>query len=422
VDPFVHRKGRMHCEDVDLALIAQNVGTPAYVYSRTALIERFGELDKALAPVPHMILYSAKANGNLAVLQTLINAGAGIDVVSGGELHAALRAGADPQKIVFAGVGKTITEIERALEVGILFFTIESVAELERIAAAAKRAKTVGRFAVRVNPDVDPDTHEYITTGTSRNKFGLDLESARALYARSLTIADVEAVGVQMHIGSQLMSPAPYVQAIGKLVPLVEDLRGRGVELTYFDIGGGYGIRYNDERPATAEEFAEAIRPAVEPLGLTLLLEPGRFIAGNAGVLLTRVEYVKRTPSKTFVVVDAAMNDLIRPALYGAHHRIELVENPAGRPAQRVDVVGPICESGDFFAQAIELPEVREGELLALMSAGAYSAVMGSTYNARPLPPEVLVSGAKYRIVRTRQTYQQLFSTQVLPSWGTQTK
>ena len=407
----------MHCEGVDVAALADDVGTPAYVYSRTAFIERLGELEKAFSSVPHLICYSAKANGNLAVLQVLVEAGAGIDIVSGGELYASLRAGADPAKIVFAGVGKSLWEIEQALKAGILFFTVECEPELERIAGVAERLGTVGRFAVRVNPDVETETHDYIVTGTSRNKFGVDVDRARELYERSRTMTSVEAVGVQMHIGSQLMTPEPYVEAIARLVPLVEDLKRFGIELAYFDIGGGFGIRYNEETPDTPEQFAVAIVPALKPLGLTVVLEPGRFIAGNSGVLLTRVEYVKRTPDKTFVIVDAAMNDLVRPALYGAVHRVVAVRDRGGK-AERVDVVGPVCESADFFAQGIELPVMHEGDLLAVMSAGAYGATMGSTYNARPLPPEVLVSGDEYRVVRTRQTYEELFGTQVPTSSG----
>lgn len=409
----------MYCEGVDLAAVAADVGTPAYVYSRTAFVERFKELDRAFSSVPRLICYSAKANGNVAVLRALVEAGAGIDIVSGGELYGGLRAGVDPRKVIFAGVGKTSREIEQALDAGILFFTVESAPELERIAAVAERRGTVGRFAVRVNPDVGVDTHEYITTGRSGNKFGVALDGARELYERSLSMAGVEAVGVQMHIGSQLMTPGPYVEAIARMLPLVEDLAGLGIQLKYFDIGGGYGIRYDDETPATAAEFAAAILPLVEPLGLTLVLEPGRFIAGNSGVLLARVEYVKRRPAKTFVVVDAAMNDLIRPALYGAVHRIVPVEERGGK-TERVDVVGPVCESGDFLARGVALPELAEGDLLAVMSAGAYAATMGSTYNARPLPSEVLVSGGNYRVVRTRQTYEQLFETQVVSSPATE--
>jgi diaminopimelate decarboxylase len=395
----------LYCEGVDLAAVAADVGTPAYVYSRTAFVERFKELDRAFSSVP--------------VLRALVEAGAGIDIVSGGELYGALRAGVDPRKVIFAGVGKTSREIEQALDAAILFFTVESAPELERIAAVAERRGTVGRFAVRVNPDVGVDTHDYITTGTSRDKFGVALDGAREVYQRSLSMTGVEAVGVQMHIGSQLMTPEPYVEAIARMLPLVEDLKRLGIQLKYFDIGGGYGIRYDDETPATAAEFAGAILPLVEPLGLTLVLEPGRFVAGNSGVLLARVEYVKRTPAKTFVVVDAAMNDLIRPALYGAVHRIVPVEERGGKTG-RVDVVGPVCESGDFFARGVELPELAEGDLLAVMGSGAYAATMGSTYNARPLPPEVLVSGGNYRVVRTRQTYEQLFETQVVSSAATE--
>jgi diaminopimelate decarboxylase len=397
VEAFTHRNGRLHCEGVDLAAVAAEVGTPVYVYSRAALVGRFRELDRAFAAVPHLICYSAKANGNLAVLRTLVGAGA------------------DPAKIVFAGVGKSLDEIGKALEAGILFFTVESAPELERIAATAEQRGTAARFVVRVNPDVATETHEYVVTGTHRNKFGLDLDAARALFERSLAMRGVEGVGVQMHIGSQLMGPDPYVEAIGRIIPLVEDLRRLGITVKYFDVGGGYGIRYTDEAPAVADEFAAAILPLLEPLGVTVVLEPGRYIVGNAGVLLTRVEYVKRTPAKTFVIVDAAMNDLIRPALYGAVHRLVPVENSA-RGTQGVDVVGPVCESGDFLARDVALPEVGGGDLLAVMSAGAYGATMGSTYNARRLPAEVLVSGEEYSVVRARQTYEQLFETQVLPA------
>ncbi len=419
MEAFAYKKERLHCEGVDLAAVAADVGTPAYVYSRTAFVERFKELDAAFSSVPHLVCYSAKANGNVAVLQALVEAGAGIDIVSGGELYGALRAGADLRKIIFAGVGKTAGEIEQALDAGILFFTVELAPELERISAVAERRGTVGRFAVRVNPDVGVDTHNYIVTGTSRNKFGVELGGARELYRRSLSMAGVEPVGVQMHIGSQLMTPEPYVEAITKILPLVEDLKGLGITLKYFDIGGGFGIRYDDEAPATPAEFAAAILPLVEPLGLTVVLEPGRFVAGNSGVLLAHVEYVKRTPTKTFVIVDAAMTDLIRPALYGAVHRIVPVEERGGK-TEHVDVVGPVCESADFLGQGVALPEVHEGDLLAVMSAGAYAATMGSTYNARPLPPEVLVSGGDYRVVRTRQTYEQLFETQVVSSRATE--
>jgi diaminopimelate decarboxylase len=414
VEPLVRCKGRLHCEGISLVEIAERVGTPAYVYSRAAFIERYRELDEAFRAVPHLICYSAKANGNLAVLQALVEAGAGVDIVSGGELYGALRVGADPRKIVFAGVGKSAAEIEQALEAGILFFTVESGPELERIGAIAKRRRTVARFALRINPDVAANTHDYITTGTYRNKFGVDAARALDLYERARSMDQLEAVGVQMHIGSQIMTPEPYIEAIGRVRPLVEELKRRGHELTYFDIGGGYGINYDDEAPQPVEQFAAAILPAVEPLGMTLVMEPGRFIAGNSGVLLTRVEYVKRAPGKTFVIVDAAMNDLIRPALYDAFHRIEPVENHE-RQAEVVDIVGPVCESGDFFALGAKLPTVQEGELLVVMSAGAYGATMGSTYNARRLPPEVLVDGDRFTVVRRRQTYKGLYEDHVLP-------
>jgi diaminopimelate decarboxylase len=414
VEAFTYKNGRLHCEGVDLHTVADGIGTPAYVYSAAAFVERFSELDRAFAAVPHLVCYSAKANGNLAVLRLLVEAGAGVDIVSGGELHAARRAGADPARIVFAGVGKSTPEIQAALEAGILFFTVESGPELERISAVADRLGAVGRFAIRVNPDVEADTHKYVVTGTARNKFGVDLDRAAELYRRSLDMPGVEPVGVHMHVGSQLMTPDPYVKAIARIAPLVEDVERRGTKLTYFDIGGGYGIRYDAQTPDAAEQFAAAIIPAVEPLDMTIVLEPGRYIAGNAGILLTRVEYMKRTPGKTFAIVDAGMNDLIRPALYGAFHRIVPVDG-AATETEPITVVGPVCESADFNAEQIPLPKVAEGDLLAIMSAGAYAATMASTYNARPLPPEVLVEGNDYHVVRTRQTYEALFASQVLP-------
>lgn len=413
MERFAHENGVMHCESVSLGEIAEEVGTPAYVYSRGAFVDRYRELDEAYGAVPHLICYSAKANGNLAVLRTLVEAGAGIDIVSGGELYAALRAGADPKKIVFAGVGKTAAEIEAALEAGILLFTVESGPELERIGAIAKRLGIVAPFGLRINPDVDAGTHEYITTGTHLDKFGVDPARALELYEYARPVEHLNAVGVHMHIGSQIMTPQPYVEAIGRIAPLVDEVRRAGDVLTHFDIGGGYGIRYVDETPHGAQEFAQAIVPAIKALDMTLVLEPGRFIAGNAGVLLTRVEYVKRAPGKTFVIVDAAMNDLIRPALYGAMHRVVPVED-SGRDGETVDVVGPVCESGDFFVKDVEVPGLEEGDLLAVMSAGAFVATMGSTYNARRLPPEVLVDGERFSVVRRRQSYEQLYENNVL--------
>lgn len=413
---FTYRRGVLCAESVPLDVLARRFGTPLYVYSRATLTGHFERLDRAFATVPHLICYSVKSCSNLAVLKTLARAGSGFDIVSGGELHRALAAGADPGTIVFAGVGKTEGEIAAALRAGILFLTVESLAELEAIGRTAERLRTTARIAFRVTPDVDPHTHRYITTGKAENKFGLDLARARAAYRKAVAMRRVRPVAVQMHIGSQIVETGPYVEALRKVLPLVRELLRAGVPLECLDIGGGLGIIYRDETPATADRFAAAVLPEIKGLGLKLVLEPGRFIAGNSGVLLTRVLYLKKGAARDFVIVDAAMNDLIRPSLYGAYHEILPVRKGRGREIT-ADVVGPVCESGDFLAKDRAMREPRPDDLLAVMGAGAYGFSMSSNYNSRPRAAEVLVSGSRAWLVREREGYEDLVRGEKIPGF-----
>lgn len=413
---FKFKKGELHCEGVPLGKIAREAGTPLYVYSSETLTNHYRRLDKAFGSVPHMICYSVKSNSNIAICRALAREGAGFDIVSGGELRRVLKAGASPDEVVFAGVGKTAEEIAAALKKGILFFTVESVGELEAIGAAAGRLRRTARVAVRVTPDVDARTHHYITTGRKKNKFGLDPERARLAYEKMLGMKWIDPVGIQMHIGSQITETEPYVKAIRRLRPLIRRVGNMGIYLKYFDIGGGLGIVYDEETPSTARKFASAVLPEIEGLGMFLVLEPGRFIAGNAGVMLTRVLYVKRSFGKTFVVVDAAMNDLIRPSLYDAYHRIVPVKR-GGRRKIVADVVGPVCESGDFFAKERKMAEPEPGDLLAVMSAGAYGFSMSSNYNSRRRAAEVLVKGRRFEVIRERESYGDLTRLEKIPDY-----
>jgi diaminopimelate decarboxylase len=366
----------------------------------------------------HLICFAVKANSNLAVLRALAQAGTGFDIVSGGELYRVVRAGGDPRKCVFSGVGKTRDEIEYALKLGIYIFNVESEPELRRISAVARRLGRRAPIAVRVNPGVDPDTHHYISTGKHESKFGISVRNALAVYREAGRLEGIEIRGVQMHIGSQITKTAPFVLAIRKLLPLIEHVRLIAPRtLQSFDLGGGLGIRYHHERPPTAIEFARAVMPHVNELGLRILLEPGRFVVGNGGVLVTRVVHIKRTPVKRFVIVDAAMNDLIRPSLYGSYHEIIPVAAKSARRRITADVVGPVCESGDFLAQRRRLAAVEEDALLAVMSAGAYGMAMASNYNARPRPAEVMVNGGRYELVRRRESVKDLISGETIPSW-----
>jgi diaminopimelate decarboxylase len=424
VHSFQYRDGKLYCEDVELARAADEFGTPLYVYSTSTILDHYHRLDAALAPLDHLICYAIKANSNRAILKLLGDAGAGFDIVSGGELFRAIKAGADPQKCTFAGVGKSREEIEYALDQRVHSFNVESESELDFIdkIAAAKRSRAP--IALRVNPDVDPHTHKYISTGSHENKFGIALNDAPAVYERAAKMANVDIVGVQMHIGSQITEAAPFAAAIAKVAPLARDLKSK-YGIKFFSIGGGMGIVYRralesgsgkwwhdlggESSAFSVRDYANAIFPPLHDLGLRILIEPGRFIVGNAGVLLTRVLYLKKSGAKKFAIVDAGMNDLIRPALYQSYHEIVPVNQGRGdspdRSIAKIDIVGPVCESGDFFALDREMPEIREGDLLAIMSAGAYGFTMASNYNSRPLPAEALVRGDKVSLIRKRQAW-----------------
>ena len=412
---YPYRHGQLCCESVPLTKLADAVGTPAYVYSKAALLDSYRAYDHAFKDVPHLICYSIKANSNLAVIATLARAGAGADIVSGGELQRALRAGVPAKKIIFSGVGKTRDEMRDALKAEILLFNVESVGELRALDEVARELGTRAPVALRVNPDVDPQTHKYIATGLKSAKFGIPHTQALAAYEEAAGLRGIQVVGADMHIGSQLTKALPLGDAVARVAALVKQLRERGVEITTIDVGGGLGIRYRDETPPTHAEYATVLLPALKELGVTVLLEPGRSIVGNAGALLTRVLYHKPTDAKTFVVVDAAMNDLVRPAFYDSYHAIvPVAEARAAAPVETADVVGPICESGDFFAKDRALPRPEEGDLLAILSAGAYGFAMASNYNTRPRPVEVLVDGDRYTIVRRRETFEDLVAGETI--------
>lgn len=416
MNAFVYRNGQLCAEEVPVEDLAARYGTPLYVYSRGHLQAQFRALTAAMAPVKPLICYAVKSNTNAAVIATLAAEGAGADVVSGGELMRARRAGVPADKIVFAGVGKTEAEIERALREGILYFTVESEPELERISACAKRLGATGRIAIRVNPDVDPRTHKYTSTGKKENKFGVDLERAHAAYALAARLPNLEITSLHMHLGSPIMTSDPYAEALAKVAPLCGELKQRFPTFRHIDIGGGLGIPYKPhDRAFDLEAFAAAVIPPLQKLSLTVSMEPGRFLTGNAGILVTRVEYVKDNPFKKFIVIDAAMNDLIRPALYEAYHAIQPVRET--KETVHGDVVGPVCESGDFLAQNRELPAAKPGDLLAVMSAGSYGFAMSSTYNSRPRAAEVMVSGARHELVRERETYEDLVRGERVPRW-----
>lgn len=414
MDHFHHQDGRLLCEEVPLSAIAEAVGTPVYVYSKRTVRDHVRRLREAFGALDPLICYAMKANPNLALLETFVEEGTGFDIVSGGELARALTAGADPARIVYSGVGKTEEEMVAALSAGVLMFNVESEEELEILAATASDHGTKAGIALRVNPDVDPQTHRYIATGKRESKFGVDLERAAALAERVFELPSVELRGIQCHIGSQITTVEPYVAAVARTVELALSLRERADTLRYLNMGGGFGIYYDDAHVPALVDYANALVPLLEGTGLSLVMEPGRVIVGNAGVLLTRVQFNKASGDKRFVIVDAGMNDLIRPSLYQGVHRIWPVEGePPPEPGTasddpRCDVVGPVCETGDFLGLDRPLPPVVRGDLLAVMSAGAYGYVMASNYNERPRPPEVLVDGDRFGIVRRRETYEDL--------------
>lgn len=427
---FRYVDGKLFCEGVSIETLAKRHGTPLYVYSQNTLSQHFQKLDNALGELDHLVCFAMKSNSNQAVLRVLANLGAGFDIVSEGELRRAQAAGADPGKCVFAGVGKTEEEIRYALEAGIYSFNVESEAELERINRVAQKMRRKAPVAVRVNPNVDAGTHAKITTGTYENKFGIAFEQIEGVYARASKLKNLHLRGLQMHIGSQLTEVKPFETAVSKVIPLVRKLAAK-YQFEFFSIGGGLGIMYRDAlasgdqkwwgRPEaqnilTPQKYADTLVPLLKPLGLRILIEPGRFISGNSGILVTRVEYIKKTGKKNFVIVDAAMNDLIRPAFYDSYHEIVPVRRGPGKPVPS-DVVGPICESGDFFCKDRPLTKVGEGDLVALLSAGAYGSVMGSNYNTRGLPAEVLINGKKSALVRERQKVEDIWAAEKTPDW-----
>lgn len=414
LDFFERRNGALHAEDVPLARIAAGFGTPAYVYSRAALTRAWNDFTAGLAGRDALVCYAMKANSNLAVLNIFAQLGAGFDIVSGGELSRVIAAGGDPRKVIFSGVGKREDEIAFALAQDIYCFNIESAPELERIDAIARRSGTQAPVSFRVNPDVDAGTHPYISTGLKENKFGVEFNAALALYRRAATLPGVRIAGIDCHIGSQLTDVAPLLEALDKMLGLIDALARDGILIHHLDLGGGLGIRYENETPPDPRAYMREIIRRVGTRKLKLMFEPGRNLAGNAGVLLTRVEHLKSAGEKNFAVIDAAMNDLLRPALYGVHHEIVAV-NDSDAPQQRYDVVGPVCESGDFLGKARNLA-VREGDLLAIMSAGAYGMVMASNYNTRPRAAEVMVDGDQAHLVRRRETVAELFAGEsILP-------
>jgi len=418
-DPdFAYRDGALHAEGLALARIAEAVGTPFYVYSTASIERQYRRFTEAFADRPTMLCYAVKANDNVAVLRTLARLGAGADIVSEGELRRALAAGVPPSRIIFSGVGKTGAEMEFALASGVHQINVESEPELSALSAVAHRLGKVATIAIRVNPDVDARTHAKISTGKSENKFGIDLAHAAGAFRRAMQLPGVKPVGVAVHIGSQITELAPFEQAFGKVASLLRELRAEGIPLKRLDLGGGLGIRYRGETPPAVEDYAAMIKRLTDGLGVDLAFEQGRWIVGNAGVLVSRVLYVKEGVTRRFVVVDAGMNDLIRPTLYDAYHEIVPLRFPqAGSPHLNADIVGPICETGDYLARERPLPPLAAGDLVAMMSAGAYGAVMSSSYNSRLLVPEVLVRGAEYAVIRKRPTYEELLAQEKLPPW-----
>ena len=411
---FHYSNQDLYCEDVPLADIARQAGTPAYVYSSAAILENYRAYDEALGDLPHTVCYAVKANSSLGILALLAKAGAGFDIVSGGELYRVLRAGGDPSKVVFSGVGKTAGEVGYALESGIHMFNCESEPELALIDALAARRGVRAGFAVRVNPDVDASTHPYISTGLREHKFGIDIADAESVYERARDLPSVAAEGVSCHIGSQLMDTNPILEAIDRVLALVDRLRTNGFAIGHIDLGGGLGVAYQaHEQAPEIRGFIAQLRARLEGRGLRAMIEPGRSIVGRAGVLLTRVLYRKQSAAKQFVVVDAAMNDLIRPALYRSHHEI-IPLRKTERPEIVADVVGPVCETGDFLARGRKMANAAPGDYLAVETAGAYGFVLSSNYNSRPRPPEILVEGGKFRVVRARETYEDLVRGEAL--------
>jgi len=415
---FEYKNHQLQCEEILIQQIAEKVGTPFYLYSYHTLVRHFTVFDEAFKGIPHLICYSAKANSNLALLRLFVNLGGGVDVVSGGELYRALKGGAAPQKIVFSGVGKREDEIEYALKTSILMFNVESSQELQVINDVAGRIGKNAAIAIRVNPDIDPKTHPYISTGLKQNKFGIDILRAPMAYRLASQLPNLKVIGIDCHIGSQLVEVEPIIEALRRLKQLVENLRKEGMEIQYLDLGGGLGITYEDEEPPHPVEYASTILEEIRGFGCTLILEPGRVIVGNAGVLVSKVLYTKENEEKRFVIVDAGMNDLIRPSYYGSYHQILPVKEET-REEIVADVVGPICESSDFLAKGRKIPNLRAGELIAVMSAGAYGFSMSTNYNSRPRIAEVLVRDDQMFVIRRREGYEDLIRGEEIPDFLT---
>jgi len=410
---FKYKRNRFYCEKVKIEEIANKYGTPLYLYSYKTLINHYRKLKKAFSKFKPLICFSMKCNSNLTLLKILVREGAGLDIVSGGELYKALKVGTDPKRIVYASVGKTENEIKNAISAGILFFNVESLPELELIDRIARRLKKKVKIAIRLNPDIDPETHAYITTSKKENKFGLDFRTASSIFKKKDKFNNLSIEGLHLHIGSQITNARPYKEAVSKVIKFIKK---EGIKINYINIGGGLGIVYSNERPQTAQEFARNISPLIRTLNSKLILEPGRFIAGNSGVLVTKVLYIKQTTTKNFVIVDAGMNDLLRPFLYGAHHTIVPSVKTSTYFKRPVDIVGPICESADFLAKDRRFPKVKESDYLIVLGAGAYGYSMSSNYNSRPRVAEVLVKGNKFYLIRKRETYKDLVSKEIIPS------
>ncbi len=411
MDLFDYKDGVLFCEDVAISQIAQTIGTPFYLYSKNTLLRHYRRLEESLASIEHIICYAMKANPSLAICKVLADEGSGADVVSDGELRRAIKAGIPPEKIVFNGNGKTDEELRAALETGVLMFNADSEGEIITLNRIAGEMGCKARVSLRVNPDIDPRTHPYISTGLKENKFGIPIDNAVEFYKEADAMPNIEVVGIHIHIGSQIVELSPFVESLQRTISLVNELNRIDITVRYIDMGGGIGITYREEEPPTFEEYVSAIQPLIEGSDRTLIVEPGRVLLGNAGILVTRVTNVKKSGNKHFVVVDAAMNDLIRPSIYGAYHRIIPIEHPAEDADTIVaDVVGGICESTDFFARERELPRPEPGELMAIMSAGAYGSAMSSNYNSRPLIAEVMVDGAETRLIRRRQTFEEMMA------------
>ncbi len=410
---FSYKQGVLHAENVALNQVAEQFGTPLYVYSRAALEQHFNAYEQALGDWPHLVCYAVKANSNLAVLNVLAQQGAGFDIVSEGELERVLAAGGNPSKIVFSGVGKQASEMERALNVGVYCFNVESEAELERLSDVASRLGKVANVSLRVNPDVDAQTHPYISTGLKDNKFGIDINQAPRIYAKAKQLPGLNVTGVDCHIGSQLTDIAPFLDALDRVLALVDELAESGITVEHLDLGGGLGVCYRDEQPATPQEYIAAIKEKLGNRRFKLIFEPGRSIAANAGVFLTRVEYLKLNDHKNFAIIDGAMNDLIRPSLYGAWQDIKPVVEGSSQPVREYDLVGPVCETGDFLGKDRALA-IESGDLLAVMSAGAYGFVMASNYNSRGRPAEIMIDDQTTHQVRARETVQDLLRGETL--------